>query len=140
MKKMSSVSYLKSTIRRSSLKHCLGSIIAIGIVGISSSAGAQAPPGFDETLQKKYSIMQQQADAQTKNAETERMQAERSRALSQRALNRTSSQSANSITEGDALEGVNVATYLLGNGSILKTTGVFRPTPPGTCVANCPKD
>lgn len=44
---------------------------------------------------------------------------------------------ANIVTEGDSLEGVAVATYLLANGVILRTTGIFRPDAPTRCIAYC---
>ena len=115
------------------------SIVANSIVILPASASAQrAPQLMQEALQRKYDILQQQANTDSKNAESERMRAEseRSRITSQRSSS-SENRGNYTVTDGDALEGAAVATYLATSGVTLKTTGIFRPDAPTRCIAYC---
>lgn len=122
--------------------HCLTTstvklVITLLILGASGSAIAQ--PDMDALLQRKYDIMQQQADSERMRAEAE---IKRNRNQSDRSSTSHSSSGSQRYvvpTGIDSLFETNAATYRLGNGVILRASGIFWPDAPTVCIANCPQ-
>lgn len=119
-----------------------GLFVTFVIFSVPGSAAAQdIRDDIKESLDRKYDILQQQANTERLRAETERKQVERAtEAQSTQFLSASNTRSASQIYYvplGDALSGTNAATYQLINGVILRASGDFRPDAPGRCIAYC---
>ena len=120
-----------------------GMMLAAMVFALPVSLPAQNGD-MKDALDRKYDILQQQADTERMraDAEIERSRTERRTTGGQtnRSVNgryaSASSQTYNVSTD-DALAGTNAPSYLLSNGVVLRASGDFLPTPPGACIANC---
>ena len=110
----------------------------------AQSAAAQGISGMNDALQRKYNILEPQAETERMRAETERMRAEaevsQSRGRSYPSARNASAGSQQYVvpTGIDSLEGTDASTYRLGNGTILRVSGIFWPDAPTVCIAFCP--
>jgi Tfp pilus assembly major pilin PilA len=121
----------------------IGSSALLLIVAVSNAAGAQS---FNDYLNKKYEIQQQQADSDRIKAEAERVRAqtEAKRAEMQASQllsgSSTSSSGASSYTvphNTDDFAGKNVPRYRLPNGVTLQASGEFHPNKGVRCTSDC---
>lgn len=94
------------------------------------SAGAQ-PAGMQKALDRKYEILQQQADAETLRAETEAAQAQ-AQTRAQAAPPAPSTQYTN-LPSNDPLAGTNATKCKIANGGGIRVSGTFRPSASTKC-------
>ena len=108
------------------------SAMVMSSTAICGSASAQTLNGY---LDRKYDILQQEADAEAKRAEAERERAEAQRnhtsgqqpTTMENRGNSTASRSS-PLLQGEALAGANVPKCTLSNGITLSASGGFRPS------------
>ena len=120
--------------------------LAAALVILGATGSAIAQPDMGALLQRKYDILQQQADTDRMRAEAEIKQnrlvegnIDRSRARSTRYNASNSPQLYVVPMGGDSLAGTDAPTYRLGNGVLLRASGIFWPDAPTVCIANCPQ-
>lgn len=120
-------------------------LVAVTIFAAAGPANGQSiRDDIKDSLNRKYAILQQQADTERMRAETERLRAEAEASARQRQTY-SSGGSTSGPSQGyavsvdrDSLAGFEPATYRLGNGLVLQVTGLFQPDAPTVCIANCP--
>jgi hypothetical protein len=123
----------------------LGVVMALAIITSAEPASGQSmPDAIKNALDRKYAILQQQADTERMRAETERTRAEAEANATQRQTyprgmsNLGPPQGYAIGIDHDSLAGFDPATYRMGNGMVLQVTGLFQPDAPTICIANCP--
>lgn len=122
----------------------IGFTVVITLLTAGSANAQSIRDDIKNAIDRKYAILQQQADTERMRAETERTRAEAETSTLQRQSysgGTNSSPSPHGYVVGidhDSLARIYPATYRLSNGMVLQVTGLFEPDAPTICIANCP--
>ena len=108
--------------------------------------GVARAQSFNDFLDKKYEIQQQQADSDRARAEADRLRAEaeaRATAAQANRLSTAASATSSGTThytvphDTNDFAGKKVPTYSLPNGVSLQATGEFHPNKDARCTSEC---
>lgn len=131
-------------------------MIPVTLIAAAGSADAQSiGDSIANALDRNDAILQQQADTERMRVESERRASESAAGIANAQAksleaahqgNRYSSAASFSLSrrqfflpvDRDSLAGFDPATYRMGNGMVLRVTGLFEPEEPTVCIANCP--